>query len=492
MEETIKTDMEENEQILPGENHCTRQAGKVKVLGILVPVLQVCFAIGIQVVIFSVENLPLDLGFCVVGGYMLLSIFLMLFYLVYQRMKGRDICQLIENHHSNTHLLAGLYIFGVGTLLYSMLQIAGVIECISHGYETLYPFTILMFTIFQMLCLQAFVKRAMRYHWLLVFSLYSLIGTNFSSYITNTVLELHLISTRLNQTNGTNLTKCHGKVLYKEGLVWRESLISFVSEFNIISAGIIGSIIYNISAISSDFIENMQHDGNEDGNEDDNQAANEHNLLFRSQPGIAFGIFFGVLIVASIISVLYKHKVVLVFYSISISTSVIAMLMFVRMQCFIHSHHIRVAVQTDDILLFISVAGHIVKYFCNLYSSGQSIYDQDKLAIAWCSFFVSFFKISAAIFQVFILVQYLHLRRRIHSMVIKQFLYFILIQNLTLWAIDTFVYLRKDASYRTLYPTLDNYDTDYEMVASVANVFSIFFRFHSAVLAYEITSNKLT
>lgn len=474
---------EVNDAISPVENNRPRHAGKVKILGILWPVLQVCVAIGVQVVVYSVEELSLEVGLCVTGVYMILSIVLMIFYFVWQKLNGEDICEEGESHHSNAHLLAGLYIFGTGTLLYSMLQIAGIIDCGLKDYKVIYPSATLLFAIFQMLCLHAFINKTMRYHWLLVFSWCSFLGTNFSSYIANTVMELHLISE--NNTNITNHS-CHGKI-YEFGIECRESLVSFVSEFNIISSGIIAIIMYNIVTIRD--ANGAEHD------EDDeqNHAPNDCNLFFRSQPGITFGIFFGVLTTASTGCVVLKYvqNTDLVYFSVSIVTLTILVVIFALMQYSIRNHEIKMAVHTDDILLYISVVGILVEDFAILYSAGHSIHRGEILNIAWCTLLTTLLELCFAIFQVFILIQYLHLKRKIAGTWSKQFLYFTLIQNLTYWAIDNFVYLKDDTSYRHIYPTLDFYGEDYEKMASVANVFEIFFHFHSAVIAYEITSTKL-
>lgn len=476
--------MERNDNFVRlGENNRAGQVGKIKILGILMPVLQVCVVIGIQVVIYSVVKLPLEIGFCVIGCYMIISIVLLLVYFVWQRVHGENICEEGQHHHSNAHLLIGLYIFGIGTLLYAMMQIAGVMECTLHYYEVVYPSAVLLFAISQMLCLHAFINKAMKYHWLLVISWHFLIGTNISSYITNTVLELHLISS---SQNGTNHTKCDGAILYEFGAVWRESLVSFVSEFNIISAGIIGTIIYNIAAIG-------EVDENEDnGNDGQNQVENTQNLFYRSQPGITFGIFSSVLTVTYTICVLYDEKIIIISYSILIAKLLVIIFVLTLMQRFIHNYEIELTVRTDDILLYITVVGILVEYFAFLYSSAHFIHNGEKMIIAWCTLFIALLGIGAAIFQVFVLVQYLHLKRRINSIWSKQFLYFILLENLTSWTIDTFLFLKKNTAFGEMYPTLDYIDKDYAKVASVANVFDIFFHFHSAVLAYEITSTKLT
>eukprot|EP00112_Aurelia_sp_Birch-Aquarium-sp1_P010023 Seg2162.6 transcript_id=Seg2162.6/GoldUCD/mRNA.D3Y31 product="hypothetical protein" protein_id=Seg2162.6/GoldUCD/D3Y31 len=283
-------------------------------------------------------------------------------------------------------------------------------------------------------------------------------------------------------------------------------------EFSLIAAGILYSISCQMqdlttvqTAPSSANDENGEAFGMERGNApapsvEDGQA-NQLSVSNRSQPGLVAGLCLGLAVFAASLTFdgspdQQSTKSRQMFLILEAVTSCLQFFAISRVLSNLQKHQKHVhKVSSDDILLIIGVVGSFAFDFTTLFSAAEAFMKNIKAFspdTALVTIIGACVLICTKIFQTIVIIfsrrytpNKASSESRRSARRVQQWCLFLLTTNLSLWALDSFVEVRNGGVNSYPYGKIV-YQKTWTAIEAVTYPVTIFFRFHSAAMLFEL------
>ena len=448
--------------------------------------------------------------------------------------------------HSNTYLMAGVYVFGTGALVSIALKLQiyyhayeAIIDCNLpkihansmevirdnmmrnmtagnstnfDGYcqtEVAYDIARACFTLIQIFFMQTFRTATFSSSGFVKFTLYHTIVANGCIWLKYVLNETNLFRKSDHVFNGfDDITTS----------AWHteEFMTPFILEYSLIAAGILQSISSQMQSL----VQNMAHNDGQNGqgavgnvaplNEGEIAPAPvpEHQVSHKvkpagSQPGLILGAVCGVILVTA--SLTFKnpeteqsrrsHNFFLAYEGLLAFFQIVVL--YLAFQYLQKHDRFEYETRADDTLLFLGFIG-IFSFHCLTMVSVCLEFKTDEPNDDNTVYIITIIHLlvllAGQILQTFLII----LSRRYKACTvtrdqrqscgkIRQCCLFLLTTNLGFWALDTFVEMKDSAT--SSYPSGPAFfGSDWATVTSLTYPFVVFFRFHSAAMLYEFCS----
>eukprot|EP00112_Aurelia_sp_Birch-Aquarium-sp1_P000136 Seg1010.11 transcript_id=Seg1010.11/GoldUCD/mRNA.D3Y31 product="hypothetical protein" protein_id=Seg1010.11/GoldUCD/D3Y31 len=452
-----------------------------------------------------------------------------------------------RSHHSNSYLMAGVYVFGTGTLFTVILRVLIYIHaeeclnsclpnnfsraCISHltgmmdvnkanssaqilaifgGFcysDVAYDMARLIFIMSQMLFLQSFRSGIFNNSGRVKFVLYHTILTNLCIWVKYVLHETHLFGTK----------KSHyvqRDTIVATALRLEEIMTPFILEYCLMTGGILHSIstqmiqFPDVTQTPSEELVNPSADaaGNDEQatrgipNAHGRSSNDEHTKASGSQPGLIFGIFFGLILIAASLTFDNSHtkpcrrsQDFFLVYEGLLGLVQLIVIFIISQSLNHHSMHGHEK-KPDDYLLIFAFLGAFAFDLMAGYSAAKSLANKDKssakenimiLILVVSLFFSRLLQTGVIIFSRRYVPKSSNRSFRRSAARIRQCALFLLTTNLSFWTLDSFIELKDMA--QTSYPAgKDIFGDKWVTIVAITYPLTIFFRFHAAAMLFEL------
>ena len=450
-----------------------------------------------------------------------------------------------RSHHSNSYLMAGVYVFGTGTLFTVILQLliyyhAGEClnsclpsnfsrTCISHltgmmgikkanssvqpldiigGFcysDVAYDMVRLIFILTQMLFLQSFRVAVFNSSGWVKFVLYHTILTNLCIWVKYVLHETRLFGTKKSH-------HLQRDTIVATALRLEEIMTPFILEYCLLAGGILHSISTQMiqfpDAPQLQVLANPAADAGGGDEQAPRRTPNVHRRspneeltkVSGSQPGLIFGIFFGLILIAASLTFDDSYTVssrrsqdFFLVYEALLGVVQLIVIFIISQSLHHHSMHGHEK-KPDDYLLIFAFLGVFAFDLMAGYSAAKSLADKDKtsaneniiiLVQVIFLFFSRLLQTGVIIFSRRYVPKSSNRRFRRSAARIRQCALFLLTTNLSFWALDSFIELKDMA--QTSYPAgKDIFDEKWVTIVALTYPLTIFFRFHAAAMLFEL------
>ena len=444
-----------------------------------------------------------------------------------------------REHYSLKYVLAGAYVFGAGTLLVTSLRLQvyshanAIVNCFTYNgtntshhvlmipkinnssdvlhkdvvcrIDIAYDLIRWLFIVTQILFLQTYNCASFANSGKVKFIIFHSVLVHACVWVKYVSDETGIFTKEQDENTASD----RAIKLAKE---YSEFATPFTLEFSLIAAGILYSISCKMqdlatlqTALSPENDENGQTLGMEQGNaaanlvEDDED--NQLSVSNRSQPGLVAGLCLGLAVFAASLTFdgspnqqsTKSRQMFLIFEAV---TSCLQFFAISRVLINLQKHQKHVhKVSSDDILLIVGVVGSFAFDFTTLFSAAEAFMKNIKAfspKTALVTILGACVLICTKIFQTIVIIfsrRYTPNRASSESKRsarrIQQWCLFLLTTNLSLWALDSFVEVRNGGVNSYPYGKIV-YQKTWTAIEAITYPVTIFFRFHSAAMLFEL------
>ena len=458
------------------------------------------------------------------------------------RKKDRSWVRFMNSHsdHSHGYLLAGVYVFGTGSMFMIMQFLLScphatiLFDCFSPNYtissfnsrenkicilDIVYDAVRLIFTAIQILFLQSFTKATFCQSAFVKWVLFHTMTTNICVWIRYVVLETGIFRNSSDSSHSMKLdipnvdissTHESDEVLAETEEI-SELLTPFILEYSLIVAG----ISYAISSQMKKFPADEHRVGNKGSDHDQNREAPTGLMgsdLTRissrfgelaphgSQPGLLLGLFLGIILLTAAITLkdtndAHRNHCLQFFFLFQcfLYTSQIYALLKIVFALQKHRTDPYRSLHPDDVLLLIGFAGLIALSLPLCYAAvgytEQNPHSSTTMACVICATVIMVIETLLQVLVILFSQRYNYCSHDAAAVksagTIRQCSLFLLTTNLSIWALDSFIEVKNAG--KSSYPFAQMIIGDQWLsIVAVTYPFCIFFQFHSAAMLFEL------
>ena len=444
-----------------------------------------------------------------------------------------------REHYSLKYVLAGAYVFGAGTLLVTSLRLqvyfhaSAIVNCFTYnGTNTSHHVLMIAnrnnsndFLHKDVVCQIDIAYDIIR--WLFIVTQILFLQTyNCASFansgkvkfiIFHSVLVHACVWVKYVSDETGIFTQEHDEYPASDRAIqlakqYSEFATPFTLEFSLIAAGILYSISCQMQDLAT--LQTAPSPENDENGEtldmepvnaaaylvEDDQG-NQLSVSSRSQPGLVAGLCLGLAVFAASLTFdgspnqqsTKSRQVFLIFEAV---TSCLQFFAISRVLINLQKHQKHVhKVSSDDILLIIGVVGSFAFDFMTLFSAAEAFMKNIKAfspKTALMTIVGACVLICAKIFQTIVIIfsrrytpNKASSESRRSARRVQQWCLFLLTTNLSLWALDSFVEVRNGGVNSYPYGKIV-YQKTWTAIEAVTYPVTIFFRFHSAAMLFEL------